>query len=401
MVNELKLSLENFQSISQGELIFHTGTNAIVGQSNSGKTATFRALKACLSNPAGSQRFIKDGTNKSTVTLEYNGNQIIWVRTSKESSYIINGEKFIKTGRSNAFKLLEDTGFTTDSNDIIMNIEEELQLPFPFGISKTDLFKLYENVFCVSDSAIILKAANGKEEEVKSNIIALENDLTKNRNKQAAIESFKEEIDIDFLKEVRNRLLEKSSKVKDLSEGLDIIHKAVNTQKFYVEEKSFVNRIPELKENCALKKQIIILKKLHNLCKHLKSLEISQKVDLAEYKILVELSKLLKKLEKTENFQVLEEKFTSKLENYEHLKEISSVVHKLKRAKGLKVPEEIFVNKLNEYRELKEYIASLKFIEYTIKDKEEQLQKVKKVLEEKENQLKEFKVCPLCHRPLE
>ena len=401
MVNELKLSLENFQSISQGELIFHTGTNAIVGQSNSGKTATFRALKACLSNPAGSQRFIKDGTNKSTVTLEYNGNQIIWVRTSKESSYIINGEKFIKTGRSNAFKLLEDTGFTTDSNDIIMNIEEELQLPFPFGISKTDLFKLYENVFCVSDSAIILKAANGKEEEVKNNIIALENDLTKNRNKQAAIESFKEEIDIDFLKEVRNRLLEKSSKVKDLSEGLDIIHKAVNTQKFYVEEKSFVNRIPELKENCALKKQIIILKKLHNLCKHLKSLEISQKVDLAEYKILVELSKLLKKLEKTENFQVLEEKFTSKLENYEHLKEISSVVHKLKRAKGLKVPEEIFVNKLNEYRELKEYIASLKFIEYTIKDKEEQLQKVKKVLGEKENQLKEFKVCPLCHRPLE
>ena len=62
MGNELKLSLENFQSISEGELIFHTGTNVIIGQSNSGKTATFRALKACLSNPIGSQRFIKKGT---------------------------------------------------------------------------------------------------------------------------------------------------------------------------------------------------------------------------------------------------------------------------------------------------------------------------------------------------
>ena len=48
MGNELKLSFENFQSISQGELVFHTGTNVIIGQSNSGKTATFRGLKACL-----------------------------------------------------------------------------------------------------------------------------------------------------------------------------------------------------------------------------------------------------------------------------------------------------------------------------------------------------------------
>ena len=401
MGNELKLSLENFQSISQGELIFHTGTNAIVGQSNSGKTATFRALKACLSNPTGSQRFIKEGTSKSVVTLEYNGNQIVWVRTPKESSYIINGEKFIKTGRSNAFKLLEDTGFTTDSNDTIMNIEEELQLPFPFGISKTDLFKLYENVFCVSDSAIILKAANGKEEETKNNIVALENDLTKNRNKQAAIKSFKEEVDIDFLKGARNSLLEKSSRVKALSEGLDIIHKAVSTQEFRVKEKSFTNRIPKLKESCALKKQISTLKELHDLCKDLKGLEIPQEIDLVEYKVLVELGKLLKKLKKTSDFQVLEEKFTNKLENYENLKEISDVVHKLKKVKSLKVPEETFVNKLDEYIELKEYIASLKFIEYTIKDKEEQLHRVKKILEEKEGQLKGFRVCPLCHRPLE
>ena len=172
MGNELKLSLENFQSISKGELIFHTGTTVIIGQSNSGKSATFRALKACLMNPTGSQRFIKKGTKSSSVALEYNGNQIIWKRTPKESSYIINGEEYLKTGKSNAFKIIEDTGFAVDSNDTIMNIEEELQLPFPFGMSKADLFKLYENVFCISDSAIILKSARASEDKVKADIVA-------------------------------------------------------------------------------------------------------------------------------------------------------------------------------------------------------------------------------------
>ena len=152
MSNELKLSIENFQSISKGELIFHKGTTVIIGQSNSGKTATFRALKACLSNPSGSQRFIKNGAKSASVLLEYDGNQIIWKKTPKESSYIINGETFLKTGSSNAFKIMEDTGFVRDDNDTIMNIEEELQLPFPFGISKAELFKLFENVFCTEVS---------------------------------------------------------------------------------------------------------------------------------------------------------------------------------------------------------------------------------------------------------
>ena len=121
MGNELKLSLENFQSISKGELIFHTGTTVIIGQSNSGKSATFRALKACLMNPAGSQRFIKKGHSCAEVSLEYNGNIIIWKRTKSESSYEINGEKYVKTGKSNVFNILDNTGFARDYNDNIMN----------------------------------------------------------------------------------------------------------------------------------------------------------------------------------------------------------------------------------------------------------------------------------------
>ena len=196
-MNNLRLQLENFQSITSGELEFVTGLNFIIGQSNSGKSATFRALKTCLYNPSGSQRFIKRGYPKSSVTLTYNGNEITWKRTAKESSYTINGEDYVKTGSSNAFKILKDeTGFIQGDNGVIMNIEEELQLPFPFGYNKSELFKLYENVFCVSDSAVILKSAKEFENKVKFDLDLLEVELNKNKTKLQELEAFKKEVNI-------------------------------------------------------------------------------------------------------------------------------------------------------------------------------------------------------------
>ena len=367
MGNELKLSLENFQSISHGELIFHTGTNAIIGQSNSGKTATFRALKACLSNPIGSQRFIKKGTNNSSVTLEYNGNQIVWKRTPKESSYTINGEDFLKTGKSNAFKIIEDTGFVIDDNDVIMNIEEELQLPFPFGISKSELFKLYENVFCVSDSAVILKAAKEEEEEVKNRLSILENDVTVNKNKLKELDNFKKEINIEFLKERRNSFKRDLDKINFLSNGLEVIHKAAKIQGFELQELSFDNRLPAFNDLNTLKDKLLKLKQLHILNKELKEVLFMPTVDLASYNILKELAQTCAKLKQVENFKVSEQKFEDKLQHY---------------------------------KELKDYFSSLKLLKEEIKNKKEKLEKTEHFVQSIEEKLKEFKVCPLCHKPL-
>jgi DNA repair ATPase RecN len=368
MGNELKLSFENFQSISHGELIFHAGTNVIIGQSNSGKTATFRGLKACLSNPAGSQRFIKKGTSKSSVILEYNGNQIIWKRTPKESSYTINGEDYIKTGKSNAFKLVEDTGFVTDDNDVIMNIEEELQLPFPFGIPKSELFKLYENVFCVSDSAVILKAAKEKEESVKNEITTLENEVTKNKNKLEELDNFKKEVNIDFLKEKQNYLKENLTKINNLKDGLDVIHKALKVQGIKVEESSFENKVTNFKELKQLKREISKLKELHKVGKELKEIETPTSKDLNYFKELKNLNKICKQLKEIED---------------------------------LDVPVKGFENKLQKYKELKEYSIALQNLKKKVKEKKANLESINELIKEKEEKLKEFKVCPLCHKPLD
>ena len=367
MGNELKLSLENFQSISKGELIFHTGTNVIIGQSNSGKSATFRALKTCLSNPSGSQRFIKKGTNHSSVMLDYNGNQIIWKRTPKESSYIINGETYLKTGKSNAFKLTEDTGFAIDSNDTIMNIEEELQLPFPFGMSDSDLFKLYENVFCISDSAIIIKAAKGVEDKTNTEIATLDNDILKKDNNIKELLEFQKTVDIEKLKKMKKYLENRNNKVLNLKNGLPVIKKALKVQDLTVEEKEFLNLLPLYVENKDLKRTINQLKQLHTLNKGLKDIELPVEVSLSEYK---------------------------------ELKELSRTVEVLKGVEGLEAPVESFINKLQEYEDLRNYQKEIKVIKKKIKERKETLENFKENLKQNEAALKAFKVCPLCHKPL-
>ena len=367
MGNELKLSLENFQSISKGELIFHTGTNVIIGQSNSGKSATFRALKACLSNPSGSQRFIKKGTSQSSVMLEYNGNQIIWKRTPKENSYIVNGETYLKTGKSNAFKIVEDTGFALDSNDTIMNIEEELQLPFPFGMSDSDLFKLYENVFCISDSAIILKAAKGVEDKTKVEITTIENDIVKNENKLKELLEFKNTIDLGKLKNMKSELADKNNRILDLKDGLPIIKKALKVQNIKLKEKTFEDLLPEYKDSRSLKKTVNQLKKLHHVAKDLKEIIQPKEVSLVEY---------------------------------QNLRQLSDTIRVLNDIEGLSVPIKDFKSQIEAYSDLKNYLNDIKSIKRNIKLKKEQLEKVESRVKDIEAELGEFKVCPLCHKPL-
>ena len=367
MGNELKLSFENFQSISSGSMVFHTGTNVIIGQSNSGKTATFRGLKTCLNNPSGSQRFIKKGTAKASVSLEYNGNQIIWKRTPKESSYTINGEDFLKTGKSNAFKIVEDTGFVVDDNDVIMNIEEELQLPFPFGISKSELFKLYENVFCVSDSAVILKAAKEQEENTKNEIFVLENEITKNKNKMEEILKFKSEVDMDFLIKRKSYFQEKLKRVEYLKEGIDTIRKACKFQNFEILENSFNNKLPEIEELQYLNSTILKLKLLHKVNKELKDKQLPPSINISYYKELCKLSDQCRKIIQLEE---------------------------------VKTPEREFSNKLEQYCNLREYKASLRSLMEHIDHKKKKLKEIENNIDMIEGTLKKVKICPLCHQPM-
>ena len=196
----------------------------------------------------------------------------------------------------------------------------------------------------------------------------IENEVIKNNNKLTEIENFKKEVDLNLLKEKRDYLKKKSERISTLGEGLELIHKAVKVQDFSVDEMSFESKLQNYTECKQLKVDLQKLKELHGLGKTLKELEYPKPKDLSEYR---------------------------------ELKELSHTCHALKEFKGLEAPVASFENKLQEYEELLSYSSSLKGLKEQIKSKKEQLKTVEELVQSKENKLKEFKVCPLCHKPLD
>ena len=217
--NTLKVNLENFQSISKADLEFVQGINIIVGQSNSGKSAILRAIKGAVLNPNGSQRYIKNGEKQFKVNVEYEGNNIGWTREGNKSpKYIINGEEYLKVGSSNLQDVCPKSGFVLDERGNLMNIESELELPFPFDKSNSELFKLFEkNIFCVSDSSSVTKFIKADEEEANRLKDNSTYELDRIKQKLEAINELEQEIDLNKLINGRNtlsNLMNKSNEIK-------------------------------------------------------------------------------------------------------------------------------------------------------------------------------------------
>lgn len=404
-MNELKLSLHNFQSISDGELVFNTGLNFIIGQSNSGKSATFRALKACLLNPLGSQRFIKKDTNKAVVELQYNGNEILWNKSEKASSYTINGEEYRNTGKSDAFKILNDeTGFVrAEKGCVLMNIEEELQLPFPFGISDSELFKLFENVFCISDSAVILKAAKEHEDKVKDDISLLQLEEVKVKTKIDNLKKLKEEVNIELLKEYKQTLESNRSNLVHLKDGLAVIKLAAMLEKhnLSINKYDFKDLLTDYTEIVGCRKTLKEIKELHNVYKELKSYQIDTNSKLKDLDSLKGVKKTVLILNNLSELLIPTNEFKNRLTNYKELKELSKIVTALRKLHKFKVSDLNLNNKLQllyNLKTTKSYIDKIKGEIQELKAHKKREEEKVAVLEEK---LKKFKVCPLCHHSLE
>jgi exonuclease SbcC len=90
MMSIISLSIKNFQSHKDTHLDFHEGCNAIIGPSDSGKTAIFRALRWVIDNRPKGQSFHSWWKGDPSVEIELdNGERIIRERVKEENLYQI------------------------------------------------------------------------------------------------------------------------------------------------------------------------------------------------------------------------------------------------------------------------------------------------------------------------
>lgn len=159
----MRLKLKNFQSISNAELDFPKGSiTAILGESNNGKTSILRAIKALVTNPQGSSHYVQHGKNKAEVELSNNNETLVWERTKSTTNYKYGDEVFTKCSKQTSTDFC-DLGFAFDSKGKMLNLSGEWDTLFPFNLSDTELFKLFEDLFSVVDTAKILDGMRGDE----------------------------------------------------------------------------------------------------------------------------------------------------------------------------------------------------------------------------------------------
>ena len=76
-----EVEIVNFQSHKDTLIKFNSGTNAITGPSNNGKTAALRAIRWCLFNEPPGNEFMRTGASKSRVKIVFSDNT--WIERER------------------------------------------------------------------------------------------------------------------------------------------------------------------------------------------------------------------------------------------------------------------------------------------------------------------------------
>lgn len=255
-----KLILENFQSHKYSSLEFDQGLNAIVGPTDSGKTAIFRAIKWALYNEPQGDYFIREGESSVSVKVVFSdGVEIHRYRSKSKNGYEItysdgSVSSFEGFGTKVPKEVYEATKMPkinlTQSENRSLNMAEQLDGPFLLG-----------------DSSSLKAAAIGK---------LVEADV------------------LDYaLSEVNIDLKNKKKDLKNISEEVTNIKEDLKNYIYLDDLKTTITKLEAIKEKIENKEEE--LKKLENI--------------FSKYKLILEnktqLENNLKLLEKTRDSELI------------------------------------------------------------------------------------------------
>lgn len=120
-----KVIIENFQSHKKTEVDFIAGTNVIIGESDTGKSAIFRAINWVVSNrPLGDSYRSEWGGDTRVILHTSEGHVIERLRTASKNEYIIDGQVLKAFGSeppAEVGEILQIDSF---------NIQEQMESPF-------------------------------------------------------------------------------------------------------------------------------------------------------------------------------------------------------------------------------------------------------------------------------
>lgn len=235
----MELKIKNFQSIADADLEFPKGSIVCIqGESNNGKTAILRAIRALVLNPQGSSHYIQHGKNKAEVTLTNNGNTLTWERTKSTTNYKFNGEEFTKCSKQSSLDFC-DLGFVVDSKGKLLNLSGEWDVLYPFYMSDTEFFKHLEDLFAFTDTGKILDGMKGDENSCNRDKLLTQDKLNNMIDKEAKISELVSKIGDNKSSMIKQVLKKKFEDLKRMKEDLKSLERTNTLNNFQTVSEPF------------------------------------------------------------------------------------------------------------------------------------------------------------------
>ena len=162
------LSIKNFQSHANTKIQFHPGINAVVGVSDSGKSAVLRALHWNRENrPTGEahiSHWAKNDKGKLVdsceVVVETANGSVKRVRGPKLNTYEIDGSELEAISTTVPAQVADAWNFTE------VNVQRQLDAPFLLSRSGPDIARFFNQVVNLEEMGQLMSAAEGKSRDL-------------------------------------------------------------------------------------------------------------------------------------------------------------------------------------------------------------------------------------------
>lgn len=211
----MKLTLEGFQvHKDRVEIDFKPGVTMIVGASSSGKTSIQRAIKGLILNYKGNPRkWISHNKDHLQVDLQLteDGTVYSWMKTAKgQTEYQIidqdgDVQNYEKCGNEDIYSFDPNFPFVLRDKQLINLYTEKEGLPFPFNLNDVELFKMFEELYNISSSAVIFKFMKKLETQTNSNISANKETIAQNKTRLEKIVEVEDRYDLEKLETLKER----------------------------------------------------------------------------------------------------------------------------------------------------------------------------------------------------
>lgn len=207
----------NFQSHKHTKLKFTNGTNALIGSSNSGKTAVIRAIQWCLLNTPSGVGFINVGETEACVKVYLSNGKTIERRRNKKSTVNIyrlyeNGEmihEYTGFGGNIPPEIVEAHGIVPIAGDVYFQFAHQLEAPFMLSLKPRKRAEVLGNL---EELSRIDKALTDTNDDIR-----VDSKQKKELEKQGKLIK----LELERMKVEADRLSSKVDVLKELKEGIE------------------------------------------------------------------------------------------------------------------------------------------------------------------------------------